>query len=252
MFITGARFSKCPPDSQNGSKRKHSKKKSASHRHVKSTEHELSSWVESMRKSEQVSKHLHISAHVLNFSNDSIREHELKSLSFTYAILSFSDDKCWPNWQCIKYKELWHQPSAVIQKVWFSPCFLIAAPELCLWKVVPRNMTYCAFDSLEISTCVRVPFYVTPPHSQPFNMMHICTSTATNPPPRSTPTSAKHTNRHTRRQMRTSLYSCARTLAQTHAPQICVNSVEIQHTCRQTRTQTNRHIHSRGGFIPFI
>lgn len=52
---------------------------------------------------------------------------------------------------------------------------------LCLWKVVPRNMTYCAFDSLEISTCVRVPFYVTPPHSQPFNMMHICTSTADNP-----------------------------------------------------------------------
>lgn len=99
-------------------------------------------------------------------------------------------------------KELWHQPSAAIQKVWFSPSLLVAELVLWLWKVVPRNMTYCAFDSLEISTCVRVPFYVTPPHSQPFNMMHICTSTATNPPPRSTPTSAKHTNRHTRRQMR--------------------------------------------------
>lgn len=77
-------------------------------------------------------------------------------------------------------------------------------------------MTYCAFDSLEISTCVRVPFYVTPPHSQPFNMMHICTSTATNPPPRSTPTSAKHTNRHTRRQMRTLGSTHARVLSHRH------------------------------------
>lgn len=77
-------------------------------------------------------------------------------------------------------------------------------------------MTYCAFDSLEISTCVRVPFYVTPPHSQPFNMMHICTSTATNPPPRSTPTSAKHTNRHTRRQMRALGSTHARVLSHRH------------------------------------
>lgn len=119
----------------------------------------------------------------------------------------------------------------MIQKVWFSPSLLIAELVLWLWKVVPRNMTYCAFDSLEISTCVRVPFYVTPPHSQPFNMMHICTSTATNPPPRSTPTSAKHTNRHTRRQMRA--------LASTHAR---VHS--HRHTHRQPQIYWKCYIHA--------
>lgn len=154
-------------------------------------------------------------------------------------------------------KELWHQPSAVIQKVWFSPSLLIAELVLWLWKVVPRNMTYCAFDSLEISTCVRVPFYVTPPHSQPFNMMHICTSTATKPPP---PTLSPHPSlyshiRKTHKQAHkkadafTSLYPCVRTLAQT--PQICVRLVKKQHTCRQIHKHGHTYVLT-GDLFPFI
>jgi len=158
-----------------------------SHNHVKSTEHELKQLSKiSVFKKENRSKFF--LSHIL-----SVKQQELEGLSFTDAMMqSIGDDKRWPNWQYLTLhtqknvffkKELWHQPSAVIQKVWFPPRLLIAEPVLWLWEVVPGNMTYCAFDSLEISTCVRVPFYVTPPHSQPFNMMHICTSTATNPPP---------------------------------------------------------------------
>ncbi len=65
-------------------------------------------------------------------------------------------------------------------------------------------MTHYVCDSPEISTCVLLSFYVTPPYSQALNMMHICTSTATPPLPHththtlhSTPTSAKHKNRRT-------------------------------------------------------
>lgn len=101
-------------------------------------------------------------------------------------------------------------------------------------------MTYCAFDSLEISTCVRVPFYVTPPHSQPFNMMHICTSTATNPPPRSTPTSAKHTNRHTRRQMRALASTHARVRSHRHHRFVCALA-KMQHTCRGKYTRVHTY-----------
>ncbi len=67
-------------------------------------------------------------------------------------------------------------------------------------------MTHYVCDSPEISTCVLLSFYVTPPYSQALNMMHICTSTATPPLPHthththtlhSTPTSANHKNRRT-------------------------------------------------------
>lgn len=49
-----------------------------------------------------------------------------------------------------------------------------------------------------------------------------------------------HKQAHKKADACTSLYSCARTLAQTHAqtPQICVRLVKMQHTCRQTHAYT--------------